>query len=61
VRDDRGAGMAKEEGGIVIRGDCGLDRDLDVVPALLCDTALSVDDVEDDAVDSNDVFRDKAG
>ena len=53
--------MAKEEGGIVIRGDCGLDRDLDVVPVLLCDTALSVDDVEEEAFDSNDVFRDKAG
>jgi hypothetical protein len=36
-----------------------LDRD--VVPALLCETALSVDDTEDEAVDSNDVFLDRAG
>jgi hypothetical protein len=36
-----------------------LDRD--VVPALLCETALSVDDTEEEAVDSNEVFRDRAG
>jgi hypothetical protein len=51
--------MAKGEGGMVIRGDCGLDRD--VVLALLCEMALSVDDVVEEAFDSNDVFRDKAG
>jgi hypothetical protein len=59
VRDDRGAGMANDEGGIVMRGDCGLDRD--VVLALLCETTLSVDEVDEDEADSNDVLRDKAG
>lgn len=33
----------------------------DVVLALVCDTALSADDVEEDAFDSNEVFRDSAG
>jgi len=51
--------MANGEGGMVIRGDCGLERD--VVPALLCETALSAEDVEEDADDSNEVLRDKAG
>ena len=59
VRDERGAGIAKDEGGMVIRGDWGLDRD--VVLALLCDTILSVDAVDEEAADSNDVLRDKAG
>jgi hypothetical protein len=59
VRDDRGAGIANDEGGIVMRGDCGLDRD--VVLALVCETALSVDEVDEDEADSNDVLRDKAG
>jgi hypothetical protein len=36
-----------------------LDRD--VVLALLCEIALSADDVVEEAFDSNDVFRDKAG
>ena len=35
--------------------------DRDVVLALLCEMALSVDDVVEEAFDSNDVFRDKAG
>jgi len=51
--------MANGEGGMVIRGDCGLERD--EVLALVCDTALSAEDVEEDAFDSNEVFRDKAG
>lgn len=60
VRDDRGAGIANDEGGMVMRGDCGLDRD--VVLALLWETTLSVDDVDDVVEsDSNDVLRDKAG
>ena len=44
---------------MVIRGDCGLERD--VVLALLCETILSVDEVDDVESDSNDVLRDKAG
>lgn len=59
VRDDRGAGIANDEGGIVMRGDCGLDRD--VVLALLCETVLSTEDVDEEEADSNDVLRDKAG
>jgi len=59
VRDDRGAGIANDEGGMVMRGDCGLDRD--VVLALLCETTLSVDVVDVEESDSNDVLRDKAG
>jgi hypothetical protein len=59
VRDDRGAGIANDEGGMVMRGDCGFDRD--VVLALLWETMLSVDDVDDVESDSNDVLRDKAG
>lgn len=33
----------------------------DVVLALLCETALSVEEVEEDEADSNDVLRDKTG
>jgi hypothetical protein len=36
-----------------------LERDF--VLALLCETALSADDVVEEAVDSNEVFRDRAG
>ena len=35
--------------------------DRDVVLALLCEMALSVDDVVEEAFDSNEVFRDRAG
>jgi len=59
VRDDLGAGIANDEGGMVMRGDCGLDRD--VVFALLCETTLSVDEVDEEEADSNDVLRDNAG
>jgi hypothetical protein len=59
VRDDRRAGIAKDEGGIVIRGDWGLD--LDVVPAPLCEIALSVEEVDEEEAESNDVLRDNAG
>jgi hypothetical protein len=59
VRDDRGAGIANDEGGMVMRGDWGLDRD--VVLALLCEAMLSVEEVDEEAADSNDVLRDNAG
>ena len=59
VRDDRGAGIANDEGGMVMRGDCGFDRD--VVLALLCETTLSADVVDDEESDSNEVLREKAG
>lgn len=52
--------MAKGEGGMVIRGDCGLERE--VVPALLWEAALSVDAIDvEEATESYEVLRDKAG
>lgn len=67
VRADLGAGFAKGDGGMMIRGDCG--RDAPVEAALLVDaTVLSVDVDSYDVlretsgcVDSYEVFRDMAG
>lgn len=59
MRDERGAGIANDEDGIVIRGDWGLERE--DVAALLLEAELSADEVDDDDADSKDMLRDKAG
>lgn len=50
VREDRGAGMAKGEGGMVMRGDWGLGRVL--VLALLREVVVSVEVVEAELLES---------
>lgn len=44
---------------MVIRGDCGLERV--VLPALLCETTLSVDVVVEELAESYEALRDNAG
>lgn len=59
VREDRGAGTANGDGGMVIRGDRGFERV--VLPALLCEATLSFDVVDEEVFESNEVLRESAG
>ena len=61
MRADRGAGLAKGEGGMVILGDSGREVRA-VLPVLLFDAPLSFEEVvAAEALDSYDVLRDNAG